>query len=107
MNRPLRHLERSGVAVCDYWLGGMDHPMPKAQRARLVGPPSSTSITRAVSDVATIARRRGLDVSFTPPERQNVLADTDAAESFLLPKRSARLKVITHQRGKGTFLPYD
>jgi hypothetical protein len=104
MNRPLSRLERSDAAVCDYWPVGIP-PMP-APQAGLVVPPS-TSITRAISDVATIAREHGLVVSVSVSGGREIPADTDAIQSFVLPKKVSRLKVITHQRGKGTFLPYD
>jgi hypothetical protein len=104
MNRPLSRLERSGAAVRDYWPVGIP-PMPAPQAGLVVAP--STSITRAISDVATIAQEHGLVVSFSHSGRWDTSADTDAFQSFVLPKKVSRLKVITHQRGKGTFLPYD
>jgi hypothetical protein len=104
MNRPLSLLERSGTAVCDYWPAGIP-PMAAPQAGVVVS--ASISVTRAISDSAVIAREHGLPVSFSFSWGQNAPADMDAAQSFLLPKKISRLKVITRQRGKGTFLPYD
>jgi hypothetical protein len=80
-------------------------PMPAPQAGLVISP--SSSITRAISDVATIAQEHGLIVSFSFSGRLNVSTDMDALQSFVLPRRVSRLKVVTHQRGKGAFLPHD
>ena len=106
MNQPLKHpLERSGAAIHEYWPGTIPPAPPK--QVRVVVSPSA-SITRAPYDYdAAIIDIIVKDYYLLATSRLHEVANNEAMRSLVPPKKVSRLQVITHQRGKGAFLPYD
>lgn len=103
MNRPLRNWDLgSSTAVSGHWLGDPPPPVPARPLAPMRLP--DASLTRASQDMAAMAFEGGILI--VDHSRTHTSFD-EAAFSFVPPKSEKRLRVVTHNLGRGVVIVDD